>query len=138
AELDALTNVIATSAWPIEWVEAAILGTPEFYARRGSTAGGFVDGLYSLVLGLTPSAADRAYWVDQVANKGLDRTIAAVAFTTSSLEQSQLVTFAYTTFLHRAADSSGLTFWTNQLATGLRTEYMDALFVGCAEYFSKV
>ncbi len=136
-EQDTLLGVIS-NGWLLEWVQAAILATPEFYGRRGSTAGGYVDGLYSLVLGMTPSATDRAFWVTQLTTIGLDRMTVALAFTTSALAQTQAVNFAYTTFLRRAADAAGATFWTGQLAGGLRQEYMYAFFVGCTEYYARV
>ena len=137
SELDTLIGVI-NSGWLLEWVQAAILATPEFYSRRGLSAGGFVDGLYSLVLGVTPSAADRGFWVNQLTALGLDRMTVAMAFTTSTLAQSRTVSYAYTTFLRRPADAAGLAFWASQLAAGLRQEYMFVFFVGSPEYYARV
>jgi hypothetical protein len=45
---------------------------------------------------------------------------------------------AYVTFLRHPSDPAGLAFWSNQLANGLRQEYMFAYFVGSAEYYARV
>jgi hypothetical protein len=43
-------------------VEAAILSSPEYYARCGNCAEGYVIGLYRDVLGRTPCEADLVRW----------------------------------------------------------------------------
>ena len=39
-----------------------LTGSPEFYARSGSTTAGFVDNAYRAVLGRGPDTAGKAYW----------------------------------------------------------------------------
>lgn len=45
---------------------ATLAGTPEVLTAAGATPGGFVDLLYARVLGRTPTAAERAYWVGRL------------------------------------------------------------------------
>ena len=60
----------------------------------------------------------------------------ALAFLTSSRAHQNVVTLAYSWFLHRPADAAGFAFWVNQLELGLRQEYVYAFFVGSGEYWS--
>jgi hypothetical protein len=136
SEVDGLVNAIA-GGWLFEWTETLVLGGNEFYARRGSTPGGYVDALYTTVLGVPPDAAGRAFWVDQLTTKGLDRYSVAVAFTTSSFAHQNLVRFGYSWLLRRAPSATELSSWTAQLDAGTRQEAFFAALAGSDEYWWK-
>lgn len=55
---------------------AELLGSSERFRRSGSTAAGWVDATYPLVLGRAPDPSGRAYWIRQVAQLGTGRTAA--------------------------------------------------------------
>jgi hypothetical protein len=65
----AYTQALQAGA-PAYAVEAAILGSPEYYARCGSTPEMFVIALYRDVLGTTPLPQDVTYWAQQAALSG--------------------------------------------------------------------
>ncbi|MDQ4096950.1 MAG: DUF4214 domain-containing protein, partial [Actinomycetota bacterium] len=137
AELDSFVNAIA-GGWLFEWVQTLVLGGNEFYARSGGTPGGYVDALYASVLGIPPDAGGRAFWVDQLTTKGLDRYTVALAFTTSSFAHQNFARFAYPWLLRRAPSAAELSSWTAQLDAGTRQESFFATLVGSEEYWSKV
>ena len=137
AELDGLVNAIV-GGWPFEWAEILVLGGDEFYAGHGGTPGSYVDALYNLVLAMPADAAGRAFWVDQLTTKGLDRYTVALAFTTSTQAHQNTVRFGYTWLLHRAPSAGELSFWASQLDSGVRQEAFFASLVGSDEYWSKV
>jgi hypothetical protein len=137
AELTNLLNAIV-GGWLFEWIEMVPLGSDEFYAAHGGTPAGYVDALYNIVLGFPPDAAGRAFWVDQLTTKGLDRYTVAFAFTTSSIAHQNIVWFGYNWLLHRAPSASELSAWRAQLDGGVRQEAFFAALVGSEEYWSKV
>lgn len=55
---------------------AELLGSSERFRRSGSTAAGWVDDTYPLVLGRAPDPSGRAYWIRQVEQLGTGRTAA--------------------------------------------------------------
>jgi hypothetical protein len=61
-------------------VEAAILGSPEYYDRHGDTPEGFVTGLYVDVLGRQPAAQEVQGWLVRLAQLGGNRTALADDF----------------------------------------------------------
>jgi hypothetical protein len=136
-ELTNLVNAVV-GGWLFEWIEMVPLGSDEFYAAHGGTSGGYVDALYTIVLGFPPDAAGRAFWVDELTTKGLDRYTVAFAFTTSTVAHQNLVWFAYNWLLHRAPSVSELSSGTAQLDGGMRQEALFASLVGSDEYWSKV
>jgi hypothetical protein len=136
-ELTNLVNAIV-GGWLFEWIEMVPLGSDEFYAAHGGTPGGYVDALYNLVLGFPADAAGRAFWVDQLTTKGLDRYTVAFAFTTSTIAHRNIVGFGYNWLLHRAPTATELSSWTAQLDGGVRQEAFFSALVGSDEYWSKV
>jgi hypothetical protein len=61
-------------------VEAAILGSDEYYQRQGSNPASFVTSLYVNVLSRQPSGQEVQGWLDQLAPLGFDRTALAEEF----------------------------------------------------------
>jgi hypothetical protein len=61
-------------------VEAAILGSPEYYNRNGGTPEGFVTGLYVDVLGRQPAPSEVQGWLVRLQQLGWDRTALAGDF----------------------------------------------------------
>jgi hypothetical protein len=116
-------------------VLAAILGSGEFYADSGSTAGGFLNALYSMLLGRASDSGGLAYWESQLSS-GTPRSAVAGAFLSSTEYRTDLVNDYYETFLGRASDSGGLTYWVAQLAGGASNESVIAAIVGSSEFYA--
>src|SRR5262245_43454113 len=52
-----------TRGTPVDFVEASILGSTEYYLRCGGTPEGFILGLYRDVAGVTPAPGDLKHWL---------------------------------------------------------------------------
>ena len=108
-----------------------------------NTAPTFVHNLYRELLGREPSAPDQAIWVseyNQVAttagSAAAQQTVVA-GFLGSPEYREHLVEVMYTNFLHRAADASGLAYWTAELAAGVDEKAVLADILGSDEYFTE-
>jgi hypothetical protein len=116
-------------------VLAAILGSGEFYANSGSTAGGFLSALYSMLLGRASDSGGLAYWESELSS-GMSRSAVAGAFLSSAEYRQDLISNYYETFLGRASDSGGLAYWVAQLAGGVSNESVIAAIVGSPEFYT--
>jgi hypothetical protein len=66
-------------------VAASILGSPEYFARAGSTNQGFITALYRDVLGRDADTSSNTFWLNALAS-GVSRTTVAFDFLTSPEE----------------------------------------------------
>ena len=132
-----LTTHTPTSSSLSSWVAQLTSGTKtkgdlDDALRRGAENLGNVDPVvrvYRAFLGRAPDAAGLKFWIARKRNVAPARTWSvtqiAESFTASnefmtkygSMTNMQFVTQIYTDVLGRAADPSGVTFWTNQLNT---------------------
>ncbi len=88
---------------------------------------------YTSVLGRSPVAAERSYWISAM-QAGLDERglwrafLCSQEYSARNSTDSAFVQSLYQNLLGRAADSSGLGYWTNQLAQGMsRSQLVDVL-----------
>jgi uncharacterized repeat protein (TIGR03803 family) len=107
---------------------ASIVSSPEYFANQGGTNTGFVNGLYTDVLGRAPDPGGQAFWVEFL-NGGGSRNQAPLALQNSKEYLTDLVNGgpwtaydpltnwggSYPQFLHRTADSDGLNYYVSQL-----------------------
>ncbi|MEW6152362.1 MAG: DUF4214 domain-containing protein [Actinomycetota bacterium] len=135
AEIDHLVGLVG-AGWLWEWVQMAIIGSDEFYARRGGTPAAFVDALCLFTIG-TVDANARAFWVDQM-NKGMSRYTVALAFTTSPVARQNVVKVGFSWYLGRPASANEVLVWSNQITNGMRQEAFFAALVASPEYLLKV
>jgi uncharacterized repeat protein (TIGR01451 family) len=125
------------SGGTLEQVEAGILGSVEYFqVRGGSTVSGFVDALYSDVLGRAVDASGLATFNNAV-SQGLSRTLAAQTILTSAEADTREVNSLFNQFLRRAPDASGTATFFRALQSGLPNESATAAVVASDEYFSK-
>jgi hypothetical protein len=104
---------------------------------------GFVTQLYRDVLKREPDQAGLTAWTGMLdSGHGQDskaqqasRAQVAQAFVNSVEYHIDVVQDFYNTFLHRAADPSGLNAWTNFLAQGGTQLQLEAKLLGSDEYF---
>jgi hypothetical protein len=61
---------------PPECVEAALLGSDEYYRLHGCTPEGFVRGLYADVLGRAPGERDLGFWMGRLGACGCREKLA--------------------------------------------------------------
>lgn len=117
-----------------EQVAEAMVSSQEYYVLQGGTDQGFITGLYREVLTRNPSTADLAYW-ETALDSGTSRASVAIAFLTSYEYFAELVQYDYMASLLRAADSDGITFWTNALTAGVADQEVLAEIFGSSEGF---
>ena len=99
----------------LEYVAAAIYGSPERYAISGSSARGYVEGLYRDVLDRPADAGGRDYWVRLLDRGTRTRTQVAAGFYGSLESRTDRVHALYQEILGRAPDPTGLAHWTRRL-----------------------
>jgi hypothetical protein len=118
-------------------LEAAILGSDEYYAGHGRNAGTWITGLYQDVLNRNPDAAGLAQWQGLLA-AGMSRQAVAWDIVNSSEAHTDLVKADYLQLLNRPADPPSLARWTATLDQGAPPSTVILGIVGSAEYSSKV
>lgn len=114
-------------------VEAAFLGSPEFYTRSGGTRAGFVTGLYQSVLNRTPSQAEVTHWTT-VLDRGVSREGVALGFTRSAEYQARQVDGWYRSLLGRAPTAAELHAGVTRIISGGRIENVIATIIGHWEF----
>ena len=112
-----------------------LTGSPEFYARSGSTTAGYVLNAYRAVLGRAPDTAGKAYWSQRL-DAGEPVSIIAADLVASREYRQKEVDIAYQQMLGRNADAGGRAFWTDRLAT-TRVEAILAGIGGSAEFYRR-
>ena len=121
-----------------EDVEAAILGSDEYYnSRGGGTNAGFVEALYQDILGRAPTDAEAHQW-DVAIGAGATRNEVALQILTSIEARTLLVNAWFQTFLGRAPTPVELNFFLQQFGAGATDEQLLASLLGSQEYFDAV
>lgn len=131
ASLNIFAEQLRTQA--VERVEAAVLGSAEFFRRFGGTNTGFVAGLYQVVLKRTPDAAGVSYYV-QALSAGTSREEVARQFLTSTEHHVRSVFGAYEELLGRAPEVAGLRNWVEYLSDGGTRQGLLAGLAAAPEY----
>jgi hypothetical protein len=116
-------------------VQAALLGSNEYFSKAGGTNEGFVDALFRDVLGRSADGGARTTFVAQLAF-GRSRGAVARTVLTSREALGDLVDDLYEHHLRRAPDRGGRTYWRDRLAAGTRVETVVAALAGSSEYVS--
>ncbi len=123
-------------------VQAAILGSNEFYVHSGSTAQGFVTSLYVDLLNRSPDANGLAYWSNIVQTGAATRTQVAAAILGSNEAEATEVAGWYQTDLGRTTSidtlksDSGVQHWVSILNSGVSPENVEALLLSSSEYLN--
>ncbi len=120
-----------------EQLAALFISSDEFYATHGGTDGGWVDGLYHVVLGRAPDAPGRQNWLNAL-RSGWSRTQVAHFFTGSTEQLNTKVIGYFSTFLHRGPGAvSDVDYWVHAMQNGVHDENVMAAFIGSQEYYDK-
>ncbi|MBP5492677.1 MAG: DUF4214 domain-containing protein [Clostridiales bacterium] len=85
----------------------------------------FVERLYTVALGRASEAEGKAFWVDQVVNKGFTGAdcarfflLDAPEFLGRNLPDDEFVETLYLTFFGRASEADGKAYWLGRLSSG--------------------
>jgi hypothetical protein len=123
-----LANGVSRSA-----VAAAILASTEYRSD-------LVKSYYQTFLGRAPDSAGVTYWVAQLNAGATDESVIASIvgssefYTDSGGTSGGFLTALYSKLLGRAPDSGGLTYWENQLYSGLSRSAVAAAILASTQY----
>ncbi|HUY91494.1 MAG TPA: TIGR03118 family protein [Pirellulales bacterium] len=128
--------VLMRSGLSDEQLEAAFIGSAEFFNHSGGANRAWVDEMYFDLLGRAPDAAGEAYWENVLAH-GSNRSQVAAGFAASAEREGATVQNDYLTFLGRQPSQSEVDGWVNDFHNGLSNEQVVAGFVASDEYFNQ-
>ncbi len=114
---------------------AALLSGQEAYTRFGGTTKGWVDSLYSLLLGRAPTSAEEATWVQGVGSGSVSRVALASKLSVSTERETVQVRFYYQVILGRAPSSAETSYWVGTIAHGQTIDQAVVALLDSAEYF---
>ena len=124
-----------SSGWTISQMESGFIASNEYYAKAGSTGGGWVTQLYADVLGRTAAPSEVAFWTGQLAS-GASRSQVAMGFLLSTERLSTVVNGYYQHLLGRALDPTGQAYWVGILQAGGRNEAIIGGIIASDEYYA--
>ena len=117
-------------------VEAVLLGSPEYFQKRGSgDTATFLNALYNDVLGRPIDGGGLGFWSGVLGSASNGQV--ALTILTSGEGFTHLVQQAYGQFLGRTADPGGATFFVGNLQQGGRYETLVTQLTDSSEYFNK-
>jgi hypothetical protein len=116
-------------------VEARMLASSEYFQDAGATATGFVAALYRDVLQRPSDAPGAASWRTLLDSQTGTQVVDAFLHTTEA--ESVALQAVYEQYLHRPADSAGLSGFLSALSQGMTEEQVVAAILSSAEYQSR-
>jgi hypothetical protein len=119
-----------------EWLEATLVGSPEYTQNHGGAGAGWITGLYQDLLGRSPALAELNAWAQALA-AGMSEAQIAHGFAASAEREGQRVGADYQQYLGRTPASAELAAWVNAFLQGLTDEAVIAALVGSAEYYGR-
>ena len=120
-----------------EQVKAIIYGSPEYFQVHGGANPGFVDALFQDALSRSANGQEQAYYAQLLA-AGQSRTLVSSMVVESPEADQDVVKGYYLSYLKRAADATGLAYWTSLLEQQNREGLVQAGILGSAEFFNRV
>jgi hypothetical protein len=132
AGLALFTWVFAHGASDQQFV-AQLVGSNEFFAASSSTATGFVEHAYQMILGRPADGAGLAAFVALLSG-GASRAQVAAELLGSTEYRSDVVSFCFQSLLGRAPDAAGLAAQVVFLVSGGTIEQFIANVVGSSEF----
>jgi hypothetical protein len=128
AELAAATHFLAGGG-TVEQLQVRLVTTPEFWQLHGSTATGFLDGLYEDALGHAPDAAQVS-----AASRVLHPGRLATAVFASTEYRRDLIQTDYTRFLYSLPDKKVEQAFLQAFQRGDHDEHILAAILSSADY----
>lgn len=119
----------------IEKVAALFYGSDEYYHRAGATDRGFVERLYTDLLGRPADDSGTEFWLRSMAS-GMSRTQVAEHFYASVESRTDRVDALYEQILGRPADRAGRDYWAEQILE-LGDVALAAYLAASDEYYSR-
>jgi hypothetical protein len=132
-ELSSFVTLLGTSN--DQNVQEAILGSAEFFSDHGGTDAGFVDALFSTLLGRTPSSLEESFYVSQLAGSFTRGQVAGELLSSAEYNQGLLTSY-FGQYLDRTPMSTDDATFVPLLEPGGNNETVQASILGSLEYNS--
>jgi hypothetical protein len=116
-----------------EQVQAALLGSGEYFQRAGGTNAKFLDRLYQDVLGRPRQPTETSFL--NALNGGTTRQQVAASILGNGEYRRRLVGIYFSGYLRRAARPDELDLWAGRLGSGNSDEQVLASVLSMSEYF---
>jgi hypothetical protein len=116
-------------------LEAALLGSGEYYARAGGTNAALIQAIYQTVLNRSVDPTGAQVWGQALAQGATPNAVAAAILGSVEAETIEVQTL-YNQFLRRSAESGGLGYWVSALQQGLHREDLIADLLASNEYYA--
>lgn len=118
---------------PVTALDIALYGSSGEVSRAGST-GAYVDRLYRDLLGRSPDAAGRIYWLTQLDLHLRTPAQVAAALIDTAEHRAKWVDQLYRQYLGRPGDAGGIKHWAPSLASGSELP-LTVTLLSSTEYF---
>ena len=119
-----------------EQLKATFLASDEYDAKSaGGTDDGFVQALFSSVLGRAVDPPTRAF-LDQALGQGVARETIAYEVLVSPEAEQALIQHYFSLYLNRHADPAAVQFFSQSMQLGASDEAVIAAIVGSDEFFN--
>lgn len=115
---------------------ALLIASGEFYQDAGSTVDGFIKAVFEDALKRAPTAADLAYYSDQLTH-GMTHIEFATTVLSSTESLTRTINGLYERYLGRAADPTGLQNFLNNYAAGYGTETNTETILDTPEFYNR-
>jgi hypothetical protein len=133
--LNAFTSFLGNGGTAAE-VEAALLGSAEYFQLHGGSNNSFLSAVYQDVLSRALDDSGAQTWGSLLAGGSTREAVAGAILNSAEAETDQVQGF-YNEFLHRPADPAGLNGFVTALQQGEAAEQVIASIVGSDEYFAQ-
>ena len=117
-----------------EEIDAALLGSAEYFDSQGASDENWVSAIYEALLQRTPDPMGLNYWVEQL-QAGLSREEIALQIATSAEHDAIVVGNDFSNYLQRSASAADIAYWVAQMQQGTTDEDIVASFIASPEYY---
>ncbi len=121
-------------AGTLEQLEAALIGSAEYFSNAGGTNAAFVNAMYQTIVNRAADPGGAAVFNQLLANGVTPTELANDALSSPEAITDRVDNF-YTQVLHRSPDPGGLATCFTALASGVRDEVVIAALASSAEYY---
>ena len=118
-----------------EQIEGMIYGSPEYLKTQGGGSNeGFLEALYSDVLGRPLDQMGRDFWGPQLASGATDETVADGVLNSDEAHR-RLIVAGYQKFMRRPTSTDEVNYWSDRFLHGLTDEQFYARLMASPEYY---
>jgi hypothetical protein len=118
-----------------EQVDAAILGSTEYFDLQGAGDSNWLSAIYETLLQRVPDAMGWNYWTQQL-QLGVSRETIAFDMASSAEHAAIVVAQDFADYLERTGSAADIAYWVAQKQQGVSDNELAAAFIASAEYYN--